>query len=51
MIEQGTSKTHEKIKKFIKSNNQLRKIIKIITDISIEYLKKQIDSGVDYKSF
>ena len=48
MIEQGTSKTHEKIKKFIKSNNQLsEKIIKIITDISIEYLKKQIDSGVD----
>ena len=49
MIEQGTSKTHEKIKKFIKSNNQLSdKIIKIITDISIEYLKKQIDSGVDF---
>ena len=48
MIEQGTSKTHEKIKKFIKSNNELsEKIIKIITDISIEYLKKQIDSGVD----
>ena len=49
MIEQGTSKTHEKIKKFIKSNDQLsEKIIKIITDISIEYLKKQIDSGVDF---
>ena len=48
MIEQGTSKTHEKIKKFIKSNNVLsEKIIKIITDISIEYLKKQIDSGAD----
>ena len=48
MIEQGTSKTHEKIKKFIKSNNELsEKIIKIITDISIEYLKKQIDSGAD----
>ena len=48
MIEQGTSKTHEKIKKFIKSNNELsEKIIKIITNISIEYLKKQIDSGVD----
>tara|TARA_A100001015_G_C14980929_1_gene709409 strand:- start:761 stop:1750 length:990 start_codon:yes stop_codon:yes gene_type:complete len=48
MVEQGTSKTHEKIKKFIKSNNVLsEKIIKIITDISIEYLKKQIDSGVD----
>ena len=49
MIEQGISNTHEKIKKFIKSNNQLsEKIIKIITVISIEYLKKQIDSGVDY---
>ena len=48
MVEQGTSKTHEKIKKFIKSNNELsEKIIKIITDISIEYLKKQIDSGAD----
>ncbi len=49
MIEQGTSKTHDKIKKFIKSNNQLsEKLIKIITEISIEYLKKQIDSGVDF---
>ena len=49
MIEQGTSKTHEKIKKFIKINNQQsEKIIKIITEISIEYLKKQIDSGVDF---
>ena len=48
MVEQGTSKTHEKIKKFIKSNNELsEKIIKIITNISIEYLKKQIDSGAD----
>tara|TARA_X000000950_G_scaffold95395_1_gene120190 strand:- start:1376 stop:2365 length:990 start_codon:yes stop_codon:yes gene_type:complete len=49
MVEQGTSKTHEKIKKFIKKNTQQsEKIIKIITDISIEYLKKQIDSGVDF---
>ena len=49
MIEQGTSKTHDKIKKFIKNNNQLsEKLIKIITDISIVYLKKQIDSGVDF---
>ena len=49
MIEQGTSKTHEKIKKFIKYNSQLsQKLIKIITVISIEYLKKQIDSGVDF---
>jgi len=48
MIEKGTSKTHEKIKKFIKTNNQQsKKIIKIITEVSIEYLKKQIDSGVD----
>ena len=49
MIEQGTSNTNENIKNFIKSNDQLsEKIIKIITVISIEYLKKQIDSGVDY---
>ena len=49
MIEQGTSKTHEKITRFIKSNvQQSEKIIKIITEVSIEYLKKQIDSGVDF---
>ena len=49
MIEQGTSKTHEKLKKFIKNNDQISdKIIRIITEISIEYLKKQIDSGVDF---
>ena len=49
MIERGTSKTHEKIIKFIKNDNQQpEKMIKIITDISIEYLKKQIDSGVDF---
>ena len=48
MIEQGTSQTHAKIKKFIKNNNQQADtIIKIITDVSIEYLKKQVDSGVD----
>ena len=49
MIEQGTSKTHTKIKKFIKyDDKQSEKIIKIITEVSIEYLKKQIDNGVDF---
>ena len=48
MVEQGTTKTHEKIKKFILNDErQSEKIIKIITEVSIEYLKKQIDSGVD----
>ena len=49
MIEQGTSKTHEKIMNHIK--NQAEKsiqFIEIITEVSIEYLKKQIDSGVDF---
>ena len=41
MIEQGTSKSHEKIKKFIKYNSPVTKIIKIITVISIEYLKNK----------
>ena len=49
MIEGGTSKTHSKIKAFIKNNReQANDIIKIVTDISIEYLKKQIESGANY---
>ena len=49
MIEGGTSKTHSKIKTFIKEKkNETSDIIKIITEISIEYLKKQIDSGANY---
>ena len=49
MIEGGTSKTHSKIKNFIKNRkDQAKEIIKIITEISIEYLKKQIESGANY---
>ena len=45
MVEQGTTKTHEKIKKFIMNDEQQPENNKIITEVSIEYLKKQIDSG------
>ena len=49
MIEGGTSTTHNKIKKFIKyEKEKALDIIKIITEISIEYLKKQIESGANY---
>ena len=49
MIEGGTSKTHSKIKTFIKNKKREAKdIIEIITEISIEYLKKQIESGANY---
>ena len=49
MIEGGTSKTHRKIKKFVKDNKkEASDLIKIITELSIEYLKKQIESGANY---
>ena len=49
MIEGGTSKTHSKIKTFInKKKEEAKDLIKIITEISIEYLKKQIESGANY---
>ena len=49
MIEGGTSKTHSKIKKFVKDNkNEASDLMKIITELSIEYLKKQIESGANY---
>ena len=49
MIEGGTSKTHSKIKMFIKNKKeQAKDIIKIVTEISVEYLKKQIESGANY---
>ena len=49
MIELGTSKTHAKVKKFMNENiKESEEIVEKITEISIEYLKKQIDSGVDY---
>ena len=49
MIEGGTSKTHSKIKTFIKNKKaEAYDIIKIITEISIEYLKKQIKYGANF---
>ena len=49
MIEGGTSQTHSKIKAFIENQReQANDIIKIVTEISIEYLKKQIESGANY---
>ena len=49
MIEGGTSKTHSKIKTFIKNKkDEANDIIKIITEISIEYLKNQIKYGANY---
>ncbi len=49
MIEGGTSLTHSKIKNFVKNKKQeSRELIKIITELSVEYLKEQIKSGVDY---
>ena len=49
MIEGGTSKTHSKIKTFIKNKKEeATDLIQIITEISIEYLKKQIESGANY---
>ena len=49
MIEGGTSQTHRKIKKFIKTEQEkAEEIIKILTELSIEYLKKQIENGANY---
>ena len=49
MIEGGTSKNHLKIKNFVKKEKKnALDLIKIVTELSIEYLKKQIDNGVDY---
>ena len=49
MIEGGTSETHGKIKKFVKEKKrEAYDIIKILTELSIEYLKKQIESGANY---
>tara|TARA_B100000575_G_C23095664_1_gene631927 strand:- start:618 stop:1622 length:1005 start_codon:yes stop_codon:yes gene_type:complete len=49
MIEGGTSKTHNKIKTFVKNRKEeANDIIKVITEISVEYLKKQIESGANY---
>ena len=49
MIEGGTSKSHTKIKNFIKTEkSKTEKLMKNLVEISIEYLKKQIEMGVDY---
>ncbi len=49
MVEGGTTKTHRKIKRFIKEKQEeALDLIKILTEISIEYLKKQIESGATY---
>lgn len=49
MIEGGTSLRHDKIKKFIKyKKKEAYEIIRILTELSIEYLKKQIESGANY---
>lgn len=49
MIEGGTSENHSKIKKFInRKYEDASEIIKIITELSIEYLKKQIEAGANY---
>ena len=49
MIEGGTSKEHKKILTFVQEEREKAKdLIKIIQEISIEYLKKQIKYGADY---
>ena len=49
MIEGGTSKTHSKIKSFIKlEKRKALDLIQIVLELTIEYLKKQIDHGVDH---
>ena len=49
MIEGGTSEKHEKIRHFVrKKKGKAQELSKIITEVSIEYLKKQIQNGVDY---
>ena len=49
MIEKGTSKKHDRIISFIESQKELALIlIEKITEVSIEYLMRQIESGADY---
>ena len=49
MVEGGTSKNHEKIKKFIKyQREKAEKLMYYLTEFSIEYLKQQISHGADY---
>ncbi len=49
MIEKGTSKSHKKIKMFIKSEKKrAEELLDLITEASILYLKDQIKHGADY---
>ncbi len=49
MIEGGSSKSHLRIKSFIKENKKKAcELMEILTELSIEYLKKQVESGADY---
>ena len=49
MIEKGTSKSHSKIKSFIKTKKKrAQDLIELITKASIIYLKEQIKNGADY---
>lgn len=49
MIERGSSKSHKKIKSFIKSEKQrANNLLDLITKASIIYLKEQIKHGADY---
>ena len=49
MIEGGTSKTHNNIKNFIRDRRkESLELINVLIEISIEYLKCQIDSGADF---
>ncbi len=48
MIERGTSKTHQKILKFIREYpKRSERLLKVIQEISLLYLLRQIKSGVD----
>ena len=48
MVEGGTSRTHQHIKAFVKERRkEALELIHVLTDISIEYLKQQIDAGAD----
>ena len=49
MVEGGTSKKHEKIKSFILNKREkANEIIEVLIELSLEYIKKQVDSGADY---
>ena len=48
MIEGGSSKNHTLLKKTMKNEKKLiKKIMRVIENISVQYLVKQIESGVD----